>query len=129
MKWPCSSSVTKSCLTLWDPMDCSTPGFSVLHYLSVFAQTQIHRVGDVLKSSHPLLPLSSLALNLSEHQGLYKELGLPNQWPNYWSFNINSDYSDYNKYLGLTEYLGLTGLISLLSKKLKSFLQYHNLKA
>ena len=35
-------SVTKSCLTLFDPMDCSTPGFPVLHYLLEFAQTHVH---------------------------------------------------------------------------------------
>ena len=35
-------SVTKLCPTLCDPMDCSTPGFPVLHYLPEFAQTHIH---------------------------------------------------------------------------------------
>ena len=35
-------SVTKSCPTLCDPMDCSTPGFPVLHYLPEFAQTHVH---------------------------------------------------------------------------------------
>ena len=34
--------VTKSCLTLWDPIDCSMPRFSVLHYLPEFAQTHVH---------------------------------------------------------------------------------------
>ena len=35
-------SVPKSCLTLCDPMDCSTPGFPVLHYLSEFAPIHVH---------------------------------------------------------------------------------------
>ena len=35
-------SVTKSCSTLYDPMDCSTPGFPVLHHLLEFAQTHVH---------------------------------------------------------------------------------------
>ena len=37
-------SVAKSCLTLWDFMDCSTPGFSVLHYLLKLAETHVHWV-------------------------------------------------------------------------------------
>ena len=37
----------QSCLTLCNPMDCSMPGFPVLHYLSEFAQTHVHWVGDV----------------------------------------------------------------------------------
>ena len=40
------SSVTQSCLTLWDPMDCSTPGFPVHHQVPEPAQTHVHRVGD-----------------------------------------------------------------------------------
>ena len=38
----CSFSVAKSCLTLCDPMDCSTPDFPVLHYVPEFAQTHVH---------------------------------------------------------------------------------------
>ena len=38
----CCCSVAESCLTLFDPMDCSTPGFPVLHYLPEFAQTHVH---------------------------------------------------------------------------------------
>ena len=62
--------VTKSCLTLCDPMDCSTPGFPVLHYLSMFVQTHVHWVGDAIQPSYTLLPLSPLAFNLSQYQGL-----------------------------------------------------------
>ena len=50
----CYCSVTKSCLTLCDPMDCSTPGFPVLHYPLEFAQTHVHWVGDAIQPSHPL---------------------------------------------------------------------------
>ena len=39
-------SVTKLCLTLWDPMNCSTPGFPVFPYLPVFAQIRVHSVSD-----------------------------------------------------------------------------------
>ena len=43
------SSVPQSCPTLYDPMDCSTPGFAVHHQLPEFAQTRVHRVGDASK--------------------------------------------------------------------------------
>ena len=61
-------SVTKLCPTFCDPMDCSTSGFPVFHYLSEFAQTHIHWVSDATHPSHPLLLPSSLAFNLSQHQ-------------------------------------------------------------
>ena len=51
----CCRSVAKSCLTLCDPMDCSMPGSSVLHYLPEFAQIHIHWVGDAIYLTHPLL--------------------------------------------------------------------------
>ena len=57
-------SVTKLCPTLCDPVDCSMPGFPVLHYLTEFAQTHVLRVSDIIQSPHPLLPPSPPALNL-----------------------------------------------------------------
>ena len=66
--------VSKSCLTLCDPVDYSTPGLPVHHYLPEFAQTHVHEVGDALQPSHPLPPTSTLAFNLSQHQGLFQWL-------------------------------------------------------
>jgi len=63
------------CLTLSDPMDCSTSGFPVLYYLTEFVQTRIHPVGDAIQPSHPLLPPSSPALSLSQHQDLFQWVG------------------------------------------------------
>ena len=60
---PCS--VAKSCPTLCNPMDCSTLGFPVLHCLLEFAQTHVHWVSDAIQPSHPLLPPSPPAFNLS----------------------------------------------------------------
>ena len=57
-------SVTKLCPTLCNPMDCSMPGFPVLHYLPKFAQTHVHWLSDVIQPSHPLLSPSALACNL-----------------------------------------------------------------
>ena len=66
------SSVTQSCLTLCNPIDCSMPGLPVHHQLLEFTQTHVHRVGDAIQPSHPLLSPSPLAFNLSRHWGLFK---------------------------------------------------------
>ena len=65
--WCCS--VTQSCHTLCNPLICSTSGFPVHQYLPEFAQTHVYWVGDAIQPSHPLLPTSPPALNLSQHQG------------------------------------------------------------
>ena len=75
----CCCSVTKSCPVLCDPMDCSMLGSSVLHYFSEFAQTHVHWVSDAIQPSHPLLPPSPSALNLSQHQGLFQWVGSSHQ--------------------------------------------------
>ena len=62
------SLVAQSCLTLCDPMDCSSPGLPVQHQLPESTQIHVHRVGDAIQPSHPLSSLSSPALNLSQHQ-------------------------------------------------------------
>ena len=54
----CCCSVAQSCLTLCEPMDCSTAGFPVLHCLPEFAQTHVHWVNDAIQPSHPLSPPS-----------------------------------------------------------------------
>ena len=65
-------SVTQSSLTLYDPMDCSTPDFPVYHQLPEPTQTHVHQVGDVIQSSHALLSPSPPAFNLSfKHQDLF----------------------------------------------------------
>ena len=74
----CYCSVAKSYPALCDPMDCSMPGFPVLHHLLEFAQTHIHWVDDAIQPSHPLLP-SSPAHNLCQHQGLFQWIGSSHQ--------------------------------------------------
>ena len=66
------SSVVQSCLTLCDPMDCSTPGLPVHHQLPEFTQTHVHWVGDTIQPSYPLTSPSPPAFNLSQRQGLFK---------------------------------------------------------
>ena len=66
------SSVTQSYQTLCDPMNHSTPGLPVHHQLPESTQTHVHWVGDAIQPSHLLLSPSPPALNLSQHQGLFK---------------------------------------------------------
>ena len=66
------SSITQLCLTPCDPMNRSTPGLPVLHQLPDPTQTQVHWVGNAMQPSHPLLSPSPSALNISQHQGLFK---------------------------------------------------------
>ena len=65
-------SVTQSCPTLCNPMNCSTPGLPVHHQLPEFTQTHVHRVGDAIQLSHPLSSPSPPALNISQPQGLFQ---------------------------------------------------------
>ena len=107
------SSVTQSCLTLCDPMDCSTPGFPVHHQLQELAQTHVHRVSDAIQPSHPLSSPSPPAFNLSQHH----------------SFPVSQLFISGGQSIGASASvlpmniqdwfpLGLTGLISLKSKGL-----------
>ena len=66
------SSVTQLCPTLCDPMNHSMPGLPVHYQLPESTQTHVHCVGDAIQPSHPLSSPSPPALNLSQHQGLFK---------------------------------------------------------
>ena len=89
--------VAHSCPALCDPMDCSTPGFSVYHQLPELAQTPVHRVDDVIQQFHPLSSPSPPTFNLSQCQGLSNESVLHKKWPKYWSFSISpsNEYSGF----------------------------------
>ena len=75
----CCCSVTQLCLTLCDPVDCSTPSFLVLHHFLELVQTHVHWFSDTIQPSPSLSPLSPPALNLSQHQGLFQWLGSSHQ--------------------------------------------------
>ena len=66
------SSLAQSCLTLCEPMDCSTPGLSVHHQIPEFTQIHVHQVGDAIQPSCSLSSSSPPTFNLSQHQGLFK---------------------------------------------------------
>ena len=108
------NSVTQSCLTLCDPMDCRTPGFSVLHNLLELAQTCVLWVGDTIQPSHPLSP-PSLAFNLSQHQGLLQLVCFSHQVAKALD-GTSASASVLPMNIQGWFPLGLTGLISLLSK-------------
>ena len=100
-RWLCGCSVAQSCLTLCDPMDCNTPGFPVHHQLPELTQTHVHRVGDAIQPSHPLLTLllPSIFANIRVFS---KERVLCIRWPKYWSFS----FSPSNEYSGLISFTG-----------------------
>ena len=103
------------CPTLCTPVDCSQPGFPVLHYLPEFIQTLVHWVGDAIQPSHPLSPPSPPALNLSQHQGLFQWAGSLHQVAKVLQLQLQHQSFQHS---GFWFPLGLTGLISLLSKGL-----------
>ena len=81
LNWPFSltniqiiyfSSVTQSCPTLCDPMDCSTPGRPVHHQLPELIQTHVHWVGDAIQPLHPVSSPSPPVFNLSQPHSLFK---------------------------------------------------------
>ena len=111
------SSVAQSYPTLCDPMDCSMPGFPVLRYLLEFSQTHIHRVSDAY---HPTIS-SSVAPYPS----------CPQSFPTSGPFPVSQLFTAGGQIIGASDSvsvlpmniqgwfpLGLTGLISLLSKGL-----------
>ena len=83
------SSVTKSCLTLCNPMNRSTPGLPVHHQLPEFTQTHVHWVGDAIQPSHPLSSPSPPASNPPSIRAFSKESTLCMRWPKYWNFSFS----------------------------------------
>ena len=102
--WCCS--VAQSCPTLCDSMDCSMP--PVLHHLLELTQPHVHRVGDAIQPSHPLLSSSPPAFNLSQFQGLFQWVNSSHEVTKVLSFSFNISPSN----------LEWTGWISLQSKGL-----------
>ena len=121
------SSVAQLCLTFYEPMDCSTPGFPVHHQLLEFTQTHVHQVGDAIQSSHPLSTHSPPTFNLSQHQALFKRVSSSHQVAKYWSFRFS--ISPSNEHSGLISFR--TDCLDLLAVQgtLKSLLQHHSSKA
>ena len=114
--------IAKICPILCNPMECSTPGFPVLHYLLEFAQTHVHWVGDAIQQSYPLSPLLLLPSIFPIIWVFSNEPALHIRWPKYWSFSFSIRPS--NEYLGLTSFrIDWFDLLAL-QGTLKSFLQH-----
>ena len=87
-------SVTQSCPTLCDPMDCSTPGFPVHHQLPELTQTHVHHISDAIQPSHPLSSPFPPILNLSQYQGLFQWVRSLHQVATVLEFQLQ--YQDYD---------------------------------
>ena len=119
-------SVTQLSLTLWDPMDCSMPGFPVLHYLLEFAQTHVHWVKDAINHLILCLPLLLLSSIFSSIRVFSNESALHIKWPKYWSFSFNiSPSNEHSRLIFRMDWLDLLAV----QGTLKSLLQHHSSKA
>ena len=92
-------SVTKWCLTVCNPMDCSIPGFPILYYLPEFAQIHVHWDSDAIQPSHLSSP-SPPAFNPPSVRVFCSESALCIRWPKQWSFSFSiSSYSEYSEFI------------------------------
>ena len=110
-------------------MDCSSPWRAALpvhHQLPEFTQTHVHWVIDAIQPSHPLSSPSLPALNLSQHQGLFKWVSSSHQVASFASFSFS--ISPSIEYLGLTPF-SMDWLDLVVQGTLKSLLQHHSSKA
>ena len=120
------SSVARSWPTLCNPMNRSIPGLPVHYQLLESTQTHVHWVSDAIQPSHPLSSPSP-ALNLSQHQGLFKWVSSSHQVAKVLEFSFN--ISPSNEHPGLISFrMDWLDLLAV-QQTLKSLLQYHSLKA
>ena len=110
------SSVTQSCLTLGNPIDCRMPGFPAHHQLPELAQTHVHLVSQPIQPFHPLLSPSPPAFNLSQHQGLFQWVSYSHQVAKALQSQLSASVLPMN----IQDWfpLGWTGWISLQAKEL-----------
>ena len=120
------NSVTQSCPTLFDPVDCSTPGLPAHHQLLELTQTHVRWVGDAIQQSHPLSSPSPPAFNLSSIRIFSNESALCIRWPKYWSFSFN--ISPSNEHPGLISFRRDWLDLPAVQGTLKSLIQRHSSK-
>ena len=109
------SLVVQLCLTLWDPMGCSTPGLPVHHQLLEFVQVHVHWVSDAIQPSHPVIPFSSCLQSFPESQSFPMSQFFTSGGQ---SIRVSASASVLPMNIQDWFPLGLTGLISLQSKGL-----------
>ena len=114
--------------TLCSPMDCSMPGFPVLHCLPELAQIHVHWAHcAAIKPSHPLLSPLLLPSLFPSIRVFSNELALYIRWPKYWSFCFSIIPS--NEYSGLISSRINWSYVLAIQGTLKSLLQHHSSKA
>ena len=118
------SSVTQSCPTLCDPMDCSTPGFPVHHQLPELAQIHVYWVSDAIQPSHPLSSPSPPTINLSQCQGLFQWVSSSHQVATVLEFQTVC-ISPSNEYSALISFRMDWLYLLEVQGTLKKFLQEH----
>ena len=114
-------------ILLWDPMDCSLPGFPVHHHLLEFAQTHVASVDDAIHPSHPLSPLILLPSIFPSIKVFSSESVLRIWWPKYWNFSCS--VSSSNEHSGLISFRIFWFDLIAVQVILKSLLQHHSPKA
>ena len=121
------SSVAQSCLTLCNPMNCSTPGLPVHHQLPEF--TQLTSIESVMPSSHLILSRSLLLLSpiLPSIRVFSNESTLRMRWPKDWSFSFSIIPS--KEHPGPISFRMDWLDILAVQGTLKSLLQHHSSKA
>ena len=120
-------SVAQSCLTLCNPMNCSTPGLPVHNQLPESTQTHVHWVGDAIPLSHPCCPLLLLPSVFPSIRIFSNESVLHIRWPKYWSFSFNIIPSE--EHPGLISFrMDQLDLLAV-QGTVKSLLQHHSSKA
>ena len=114
-------------MTLWDPMDCSTPGLPVHHQLPELIQTQVHCIGDASQPSHLLSSPSPPTFNTSQHQGLFQWVSSSHQVAKVFQFQLQ--YQSF-QWIFRTDSFMIDWLDLLaVQETLKSLLQHHSSKA
>ena len=121
------SSVAQSCPTLCDPMNCSTPGLPIHYRLPESTQTHVHWVGDATQPSHPLLSPSPPALNLSQHQSLFKWVSSLHEVAKVLEFQLQHQSFQWHPWL-ISFRMDWLDLLAV-QGTLKSLLQHHSSKA
>ena len=126
LKFGCCCSVAKLCPTLCNPMNCSTPGFPVLHYFLEFAQTHVHWVDDAILLSSSVVPFSC-PQSFPSIRVFSSELTLHIRWSKHWSFRFSiSLFSEYSRSISFRiDWLALPAV----QGTLKSLLQHQCSKA
>ena len=122
-------SSSLSCVQLWDPMDCSTPGFPVHHQLPELVSVQLMSIESVMPSNHLILccPLLLLPSIFPSIRVFSNESALHIRWPKYWSFSFS--ISPSNEHPGLISFrMDWFGLLAV-QATLKSLVQHHSSKS